>query len=415
MAEPGTVPAGTDLAAVVAGFGAALRAAGLPVGPERSERFARAIVLVRPRALRELRWCARATLAGDPAQVEVLDRVFDAVFGGLTDPADTRGDPGNPVPPQATRRADATGAGVPPVAAPVPAGAATAGTAAAGAARPLPVPSSGSEVDRLAGRDFAELSAAELAALREVMGRLRLATPVRRSRRTRRVPAGQRVDLRATLRRAHRTGADPVRLVRHQRRDKPRRLVVLCDISGSMEPYARAMLQLLYCAAGTRAEVFTFATRLTRLTRTLARARPAQALALAGTAAPDWSGGTRIGASLKDFLDRYGHRSTVRGAVVLIVSDGWETGDPGRLGEQMARLARLAYRIVWANPRTSSPRYRPLVGGMAAAWPYCDAVVSAHRLDALGELFTELGRDRDTAPAATGGLGVAAGRGAVPP
>ena len=130
--------------------------------------------------------------------------------------------------------------------------------------------------------------------------------------------------------------------------------------------------------------MFTFATRLTRLTRVLARVRPEVALERAGRAAPDWSGGTRIGEALKEFLDRYGARGLARGAVVLIISDGWETGDPAQcLGAQMARLSRLAHRIVWANPRTAAPRYQPLVGGMAAAWPYCDAVVSAHSLDAV--------------------------------
>jgi uncharacterized protein with von Willebrand factor type A (vWA) domain len=170
--------------------------------------------------------------------------------------------------------------------------------------------------------------------------------------------------------------------------------VVLCDISGSMEPYARAMLQLVYCAAGTRAEVFTFATRLTRLTRVLASSQPDVALQRAGRAAPDWSGGTRIGAAVKEFNDRYGLRGLARGAVVLIISDGWETGDPAVLGAQLARLSKVAYRIVWANPRTASPRYQPLVGGMAAAWPYCDAVVSAHRLDALDELAAALADPR---------------------
>jgi hypothetical protein len=200
------------------------------------------------------------------------------------------------------------------------------------------------------------------------------------------------VDLRGTLRQAHRTGGDPLRLLRRRRRERPRRLVVLCDISGSMEPYARAMLQLLYCAQGaTRAEVFVFATRLTRLTPVLRQGRSATALIRAGTAAPDWSGGTRIGAAVAEFLHRYGRRGMARGAVVLVISDGWETGDPAALGQAMARLSRLAYRIVWVNPRTQSPRYRPLVGGMAAAWPYCDAVVSAHRVDALGELIAALG------------------------
>jgi uncharacterized protein with von Willebrand factor type A (vWA) domain len=205
------------------------------------------------------------------------------------------------------------------------------------------------------------------------------------------------VDLRATLRRALRTGGYPVRLARHRRRDRPRRLVVLCDISGSMEPYARALLQLVYCAAGGRgAEVFTFATRLTRLTRVLARVRPDVALERAGRAAPDWSGGTLLGASLARFNTDHGARGVARGAVVLIVSDGWDTGDPALVAREMARLSRLAYRIVWANPRTRSPRYSPLVRGMAAAWPYCDAVVSAHSLTALDDLLAAIADTRVT-------------------
>jgi len=133
-----------------------------------------------------------------------------------------------------------------------------------------------------------------------------------------------------------------------------------------------------------------FAARMTRLTPALDAGPHATLLAKAGEAAPDWSGGTRIGAALKEFNDRYGCRGMARGAVVLIISDGWETGDPELLGAQMARLSRVAHRIVWANPRTQSPRYRPEVGGMAAAWPYCDAVVSAHNLDALDDLLGAL-------------------------
>jgi uncharacterized protein with von Willebrand factor type A (vWA) domain len=255
---------------------------------------------------------------------------------------------------------------------------------------PLRAVATGAE--RLAGRDFAELSAAELGALADLMRQLTLATPTRPARRYRSGPRGHRIDLRTTLRQARRTAGDPLRLARRERRLVPRRLVVLCDISGSMEPYARAMIQLLYCAANTgpRTEVFTFATRLTRITRTLAGPRPAVALQQAGRAAPDWSGGTRIGAAVKEFVDRYGRLGMARGAVVLVISDGWETGDPAELGRQLRRLSRLAYRIVWANPRTQSERYRPLVGGMAAAWPYCDAVVSAHRLSALPDLAAAL-------------------------
>jgi uncharacterized protein len=154
-----------------------------------------------------------------------------------------------------------------------------------------------------------------------------------------------------------------------------------------MEPYARAMLQLLYCAAGgARAEVFTFATRLTRLTPALRRARPSAALDRAGHTAPDWSSGTRIASCLAEFNRRHGRRGMAHGAVILIISDGWDTDAPTELGRHMAWLSRVAFRIVWANPRTASPRYRPLAGGMAAAWPHCDAVVSAHSLDALDAL-----------------------------
>ena len=248
-----------------------------------------------------------------------------------------------------------------------------------------------SAAERLASTDFAELTPAELLLLSGLMRKLTLAVPQRRSRRPRRTPHGRQTDLRTTLRQARRTGGHPLRLARQAPLLEPRRLVVLCDISGSMEPYARAMLQLLYCAAGgADAEVFTFATRLTRLTGTLAHTRPEVALQEAGQTAPDWLGGTRIGESLAEFNDSYGRRGMARGAVVVIISDGWDTGDPAILRREMERLSRVAHRIVWVNPRTQSPEYQPLAGGMAAAWPYCDAVVSAHSLTALDDLTAAL-------------------------
>jgi uncharacterized protein with von Willebrand factor type A (vWA) domain len=372
----------SSLADLVAAFGAALHDAGLPVGPDRSARFAQAIALLGPETVDELHRCARTTLTWDPAQFPILDRVFDAIFRGYSDVADFRGDP----------NAQGTSATTRSGGAPSLSGDASDKSGKSPAVE-LSVATAGSAAERLAGRDFATLTADELALLAHLMRRLRLATPPRRSRRFRAAADGRLVDLRAALRRARRTGGEPVHLPRRTRRRKPRRLVVLCDISGSMEPYARAMLQLLYCATGaTRAEVFTFATRLTRLTRVLARTRPAVALERAGRAAPDWSGGTRIGAALKRFNDEHGRRGMARGAVVLIVSDGWETGDPAQVGAEMARLARLAFRIVWVNPRTQSPRYQPLVGGMAAAWPHCDAVVSAHSLAAVEPLLDALSR-----------------------
>jgi len=384
-----------DLAVLAARFAARLRAAGLPVGPERSARFAAAVALVRPALVEELYWCGLATLVGDPAEIPVFDGIFALVFGGMADPAEARGDQNSPFMRAGAEPAPPTSRdhrGSPTAPSVTGAQADLLSGAEPDSGEPemeSPYPALAAATERLGGRDFATLAPDELARLVAVMRQLRLATPLRRSRRYEPGSRGRRVDLRTTMRQAQRSGGYPVRLARHRLRQRPRRLVVLCDISGSMEPYARALLQLIYCAAagGSRAEVFTFATRLTRLTRVLARVRPEVALEKAGRAAPDWSGGTRIGEALKSFLDRYGNRGLARGAVVLIISDGWETGDAEQLGLQMARLSRLAYRIVWANPRTASPRFQPLAAGMAAAWPYCDAVVSAHSLWALDPLL----------------------------
>jgi uncharacterized protein len=392
----------TDLAALAARFAARLRLEGLPVGPDRATRFAAAVALADPGTVRELYWCGLATLVGDPGEIPTFDRVFGLVFGGLDDPAANRGDPNSPpfragaepAPPPGS--ADERAMRAPPSLAGAQEAAGVAPAEESSTEEPAnesPFPALAAAAERLGGRDFATLSPDELARLVALMRQLSLATPLRRTRRYQPGSRGRRIDLRTTMRLAQRSGGFPVRLARHRLRLRRRRLVVLCDISGSMEPYARALLQLLYsavAAGGVRTEVFTFATRLTRLTRVLAKVRPEVALVRAGKAAPDWSGGTRIGEALKTFLDRYGARGLARGAVVLIISDGWETGDAALLREQMARLSRLAYRIVWANPRTASPRYQPLVAGMAAAWPYCDAVVSAHSLWALEDLLAAL-------------------------
>jgi uncharacterized protein with von Willebrand factor type A (vWA) domain len=248
----------------------------------------------------------------------------------------------------------------------------------------------GSAAERLAAKDFADLSADELGQLAGLMHALTIAVPLRRSRRQR-GRHGPHMDMRSTLRQARRTGGDPVRLIGRAPLRRQRRLVVLCDISRSMEPYARAMIQLLYCAAGgARAEVFSFATRLTRLTGALSHSPPGTALARAGQTAPDWLGGTRIGDSLREFNDSYGRRGMARGAVVVIISDGWDTGDPDVVRREMERLSLVAFKIIWVNPRTKSAAYQPLAGGMAAAWPYCDAVLSAHTLNALTELTAAL-------------------------
>ncbi|WP_324273722.1 vWA domain-containing protein [Blastococcus brunescens] len=242
--------------------------------------------------------------------------------------------------------------------------------------------------ERLRHTSFADLDADELAGMRELVRRLVLSTPVRRSRRSRASRrAGDRLDLRRTVRAAQRTGGDPVRLVHAVRRTTPRRLVLLCDVSGSMEPYTRIYLTLLQGAvAGARAEAFVFSTGLTRLTRQLAVRDPDQALARAGAASSDWAGGTRLAEGIGRFVADHGRRGLARGAVVVVLSDGWAQDDPDDVGDAMRRLRRLAHRIVWVNPRKAAPGYAPLVGGMAAALPYCDAFVSGHSLAALEQV-----------------------------
>jgi uncharacterized protein with von Willebrand factor type A (vWA) domain len=168
-------------------------------------------------------------------------------------------------------------------------------------------------------------------------------------------------------------------------------------VSGSMEPYSRAFLMFLHTAVGgARAEAFVFATRLTRLTRALRGRRPDLAIARAAAAAPDWSGGTRIGEALHTFNDNYGRRGLARGAIVVVVSDGWEVGDPAVVAREMARLRRLARRIVWINPRAGRPGFAPAAGGMAAALPYVDALVGGHDLSALDDALAAIGADTTT-------------------
>jgi uncharacterized protein len=387
-----------DLAAVAAAFGTALRHAGLPVGPGRSERFASAVTLVRPVTPSDLLNCALATLVSSKDQADILRTVFAQVFGVRPDGlggaiGDQRGQQpqGRPDAETIAQAAMAARAHAATVSTVRDAGPPGPDDADDGPEQEILTPYLGSSAERLSGTDFADLTEQELAELADLMRRITMAVPARRSRRHRPGPGGTRTDVRSTLRQARRTGGHAFRLIGKVPTSRPRRLVVLCDISGSMEPYARAMIQLLYCAAGgAGAEVFSFATRLTRLTPALARSTPALALRQAGQAAPDWLGGTRLGAALKEFNDAYGRRGLARGAVVLIISDGWDTGDPAVVREQMRRLSLVAYRIVWVNPRTKSAAYEPLAGGMAAAWPYCDAVVSAHTMDALRDLTTAL-------------------------
>jgi uncharacterized protein with von Willebrand factor type A (vWA) domain len=392
-----------DLPPLVGAFARRLHEAGVPVTADRSARFAQALVLVEPISRRRLYWTARAALVTDPAQLNAFDAVFFSVFGARDqEPAERDAHDLQRIPAPPDRRSMQERSQTPPGAGAPQPGAEPSSAAQRdehrGDASDVPVPVAASDEEVLRAKRFDALDPAELAALYRLMTRLRLATPTRRARRAERDRHGERIDLRRTLRQSLRTGGDPIRLARRRRRIVRRRMVMLCDISGSMEPYARAYLQFLTCAtgAGAHAEAFVFATRLTRLTRALRSRNPERAIQRAAAAAPDWSSGTRIGDALREFNDRYGRRGMARGAVVVILSDGWERGDPALVGREMRRLARLAYRIVWVNPRVSARGFAPRAGGMAAALSSCDALVSGHTLDALDEVVEAIGaRDRD--------------------
>lgn len=242
--------------------------------------------------------------------------------------------------------------------------------------------------------DFASYTAEELAEARWLMARMRPVGATRRSRRlTRSARVGRHPDLRATARRALRTGGEAVHPIHRRRSVRPRRIVLLLDVSGSMEPYARVYVRFLQAAVSGRAgvEAFAFGTRLTRITRELAGLDPDGAVVAASRRVVDWSGGTRLGEGMRRFNDEWGVRGLARGAVVVIVSDGWDRGDPERLGSEMARLRRVAHRIVWVNPLKATEGYAPTAQGMAAALPYCDHFVEGHNLDALDRVIVALG------------------------
>jgi uncharacterized protein with von Willebrand factor type A (vWA) domain len=389
-----------DLPPLAGAFGQRLQAAGVPMTPGRLADLARALTLVGPMTRRRLYWTARAVLVSDPAQVGAFDQVFFSIFGARDaqesfDPDEARtvatAPDERPTSEHKTSRGDA-----PPGQDPrVSVSSSPPGTGDEdGAEVEVPL-AMASDEERFADKSFDALEPYELAQLYRLMTRLQLATPRRRTRRYEKGRHGQHIDMRRTLRASLRTGGDPIRIARRHRRVAPRRLVMLCDISGSMEPYARAYLQFLTCAAGSgpKAEAFVFATRLTRLTRALASRHPERAIQRAAAAAPDWSSGTRIGDALKAFNDRYGRRGMARGAVVVILSDGWERDDPMLVGREMARLARLAHRIVWVNPRVGASAFSVQAGGMVAALPHCDALVSGHSFQALGEVAAAIGAD----------------------
>lgn len=351
-------------------FARRLRDEGNAVPTDSVTLFVSALCELDPTDRDSLYWAGRATLVKRPEHIDTFDRVFRSFW--LHEPDD----------------GDATVAAEHMVDRDRHPEPETGGDA--GRSSPTPVRASAVEV--LRHKSFDEYTAADFADAQRLMAELRASAAMRRSRRRRPAKASRhpRPDIRTTMRRALRTDGEPIRRAWCAPTLQPRRLILLCDVSGSMGPYSRALLRFMHAAVAgrRRVEVFTMGTRLTRLTRELSTRDPDHALRRASATVTDWSGGTRLGDTLRQYNNEWGMRGMSRGAVVVILSDGWERGDPTVVAEQMARLARVAVKVVWVNPLKASPGYAPLARGMAAALPYIDNFVDGHNLNALEDLTT---------------------------
>lgn len=355
-------------------FSSVLRGAGLVVTIRRVMAFTEALRLLGVGGRDDVYWAGRATLVGSPADISTYDRAFAVFWEG--------------------REPSGMVVELPPISVTL----ATDSDDDSGAAPPADEgePDTGptlrvrySDVETLRHKDFADCSDTELSELYTLMGELRFQAVTRRSRRgVRAKRISRRPDLRRTIRRALRTGGEAIRREFLTSDRKPRRLVLLLDVSGSMEPYARALVRFAHAAVvgRTRVEAFTIGTRLTRVTRELSSRDPDAGLRAAADSVQDWSGGTRLGATLHEFNDRWGVRGHARGAIVVICSDGWDRGTPDELAEQMARLHLVTHRLVWVNPLKHTPGYAPLARGMAAALPHVDEFIEGHSFDSLEHL-----------------------------
>ena len=351
----------------VAGFAHALAVAGLPVVSDAVETYTRALRQVDLADPGQVYWAGRATLCRGPDDIPRYDLVFESWFGGT-------------VPGRAPQRAQQ------PRRSRIAALDATGAAETGGDAPRLRVAADDTEI--LRHRDIADLTAAERAHLAELIAALHPRPATRPALRLRPSRRG-RVDPRRTVRHMLAAGGEPVRPRHHRKATRPRRIVLLLDVSGSMSPYADALLRFAHVVASTNpaTEVFSLGTRMTRLSRSLRIRDPELALAAAGRAVPDWAGGTRLGETMGAFLDRWGRRGLARAAVVVIFSDGWERGDPMLLAEQMAALQRLAHAVLWVNPHAGADSYQPVQSGIAAALPFTDRLLAGHSLTTLRELL----------------------------
>jgi uncharacterized protein with von Willebrand factor type A (vWA) domain len=362
---------------ILLAFTRALRAAGVPVTQDRAQGFLSAAALLGLGDQRATWVAGRATLCAGPDDLERFDAVFEAFFNARDGLPRRR--PAAPVTPSPAQLPDID----------------SLGEGAADDAETIRV--SASETEVLRHRDVASLSAAEKHRLAAMFATLRPRPPLRRTARHQRWRRGQ-VDASRTLRTSLRRMGEPSRISWRRRGIKPRRVVLLVDVSGSMSPYADALLRLAHrLTVGLRVqggvvETFTIGTRLTHVTRAMRQRDAERALIAAGETVPDWSGGTRLGETLRIFVDRWGRRGMARGSVVVVVSDGWERGDPALLAEQMERLHRIAHRVVWVNPHRGKAGYAAVQQGVLAVLPHVDDFVAGHSLATYAELTEVISR-----------------------
>jgi uncharacterized protein with von Willebrand factor type A (vWA) domain len=397
---------GVDRAAFAVGLTMRLRAARVDVDLPSAGTFASALAAQPPATRSELYWLARITLTHRHSDVEMFDRVFTAAFDGMGLDAD----------PHSRRSSDATsstgsddrfaplprgrddiqdGGGLPWATLPPITGASEDSSSSLTVPERLP-----SNLVGLAETPFEALSAHELEQLGAWLETAFTNWPARRTRRLQPHTGGRYVDLRATMVRSRRSGWETLHVVRSAPAYRPRRIVMLCDVSQSMQAHAAAYLHLMRAAVlHADAEVFAFATSLTRLTPVLAHRSVETAIEQATATVVDRFGGTRIASNL-DALLRSRHGGVVRGAVVVIASDGWDSDKPEALAAAMARLNRRAHRVIWMNPRVGASGFAPLVAAMAAALPYCHDLLPAHNLRALGDAFDAVARAGRRVPAA---------------
>lgn len=391
---------GAHLLERIAGFGRHLRAGGIPVGLGQVMDLARAVPAVGLRR-EDFRLAARATLLTRPEDASAFDAAFDSYWRGML----LEGERGPIVDNPPAQEDDVEpGEVFPPDALPPQEPAATTSPATArrdaaqgkaGVPGNLESAPTYSAAEQLADKDFAAFTEQELAEAKRLMERIAWRV-VRRSRRTVRAAKGPYPDPRRALRATLRSG-EPLELGRRARKTKPRQIVAICDISGSMDRYSRLLLQFLHTLhqGPNPAEVFVFGTRLTRITRELRSRDVDAALAQVSREVVDWSGGTRIGECLHTFNTVWARRVLRRGVVVLLISDGWDRGDPRLLAREVARLQRGAHRLVWLNPLLGSPAYEPLTRGILAALPYVDDFLPVHNLrslHALADALSDAGR-----------------------